>query len=141
MGDHPPRQDRAWVASISHTADDEPRCPDALCRDLLGLSVVSRKNLCLTTLGFERTMRSLWTGNGFGSYLIQGRRRACPSTPLHFTPPQSPPPPLPRRDIHNYVEYPLGAFCARSGLPSSVQFSLKLFRAHLRFCCRPERIC
>ena len=39
--------------------------------------------------------------------------------------------PSSRRDIHNYVEYPLHSFCARSGPPPSVQFSPKLFRAHL----------
>ena len=33
----------------------------------------------------SRTMRSLWTGNGFGSYLIRGCWRACPSPP-HYAP-------------------------------------------------------
>ena len=125
------------LAPVSiYRSDDEP---GLLCcnRDLLGLSGVSRKNLCLTTLGSRGQCDHC--GLGMGSVLSDPRvPEGLPPSLCTLVTPSS------RRDIHNYVEYPLGTFCARSAPPPSVQFSPKLFRAHLRaarFCCWPERIC
>ena len=122
-----------WVApspSLSHcrlflSAADEPDDePDACNRDLLGLSRVSRKNLCLTTLASRGQCDHC--GLGMGSVLSDPRvPEGLPPSLCTLVTPSS------RRDIHNYVEYPLHSFCARSGPPPSVQFSPKLFRAHL----------
>ena len=128
------RSFRSWVGgpppSLSHcrlflSAADEPDDESDACnRDLLGLSRVSRKNLCLTTLASPGQCDHC--GLGMGSVLSDPRvPEGLPPSLCTLVTPSS------RRDIHNYVEYPLHSFCARSGPPPSVQFSPKLFRAHL----------
>ena len=121
-----------WVAppSLSHcrlflSAADEPDDESDACnRNLLALSRVSRKNLCLTTLASRGQCDHC--GLGMGSVLSDPRvPEGLPPSLCTLVTPSS------RRDIHNYVEYPLHSFCARSGPPPSVQFSPKLFRAHL----------